>query len=101
MQQRIEFKILLLTYKALNSMSSPYITSMFSMQAQGRYSLRSNESLKLNIPRRKYKTCGDRAFPVAVATLWNHLPYTIRNSQSIDTFKYRLNPFVFSIAFEL
>ena len=32
-QQRIEFKILLLTYKALNNMAPSYITSMFTMQA--------------------------------------------------------------------
>ena len=68
-QQRIEFKILLLTYKALNNMAPSYITSMFTMQGQERYSLRSNASLQLKIPRTKYKTCGDRAFPVAAATL--------------------------------
>ena len=100
-QQRIEFKILLLTYKALNNMALSYITSMFTMQGQERYSLRSNASLQLKIPRTKYKTCGDRAFPVAAATLWNRLPYNIRNSQSIDTFKSRLKTFLFSIAFEL
>ena len=100
-QQRIEFKILLLTYKALNNMAPSYITSMFTMQGQERYSLRSNASLQLKIPRTKYKTCGDRAFPVAAATLWNRLPYNIRNSQSIDTFKSRLKTFLFSIAFEL
>ena len=90
-QQRIEFKILLLTYKALNNMALSYITSMFTMQAQERYSLRSNASLKLKIPRTKYKTCGDTAVPVAAATLWNRLPYDIRDSQSIDTFKSRLS----------
>ena len=76
-QQRIEFKILLLPYKALNNMAQSYITSMFTMQGQERYSLRSNASLQLKIPRTKYKTCGDRAFPVAAATLWNRLPYNI------------------------
>ena len=95
------FKILLLTYKALNNMAPSYITSMFTLQAQERYSLRSNTSLQLKIPRTKYKTCGDRAFPVAAATLWNRLPYNIRDSQSIDTFKSRLKTFLFSIAFEL
>ena len=49
-QQRIEFKILLLTYKALNNMAPSYITSMFTMQVQERYSLRSNTSLQLKIP---------------------------------------------------
>ena len=100
-QRRIEFKILLLTYKALNNMAPSYITSMFTMQAQERYSLRSNTSLQLKIPRTKYKTCGDRAFPVAAATLWNRLPYNIRDSQSIDTIKSRLKTFLFSIAFGL
>ena len=36
---------------------------------------RSNASLNLNIPRTKYKTDGDRAYPVAAATLWNRLPF--------------------------
>ena len=52
-KQRIEFKILLLTYRALNNTAPSYITSMLSMQAQGRHSLRSNTSLKLNIARTK------------------------------------------------
>ena len=96
-QQRIEFKILLLTYKALNNMAPFYITSMYTMQAQERYSLRSNASLKLKIPRTKYKTCRDRA----AGTLWNRLPYNICDSQSIDSLKSRLKQFLFSIAFEL
>ena len=54
-QQRIEFKILLLTYKALNNMAPSYITSMFTMQGQERYSLRSNASLQLKILRTNTK----------------------------------------------
>lgn len=46
-------------------------------------------------------TYGDRAFPVAPATSWNRLPYNIRDSQSIDTFKSTLKKFLFFIAFEL
>ena len=71
------------------------------MEAQERYSLTSNASLKLNIASTKYKTYGDRAFPVAAATLWNRLPYKIREAQSFDIFKSRLKTFIFSSAFEL
>ena len=71
------------------------------MQTQGRYSLGSNVYLKLNIPIAKYKTCEDRAFLVAAATLCNCLPFYIRDSQSTDTLNSTLKTFTFSVVFEL
>ena len=96
-QQRSKFKILLLTFKALNNMAPLYIVNMFSMEAKPRYSLWSNASFQLKSPKTKYKTRRGKAFPVAIATLWNCLRLDTRISQSIDTSNSRLKISLFSI----
>ena len=49
------------------------------------------------------KSFGDRSFRVAAPTLWNTLPLTLpvslRNIDSILTFKSSLKPYLFKLAF--
>ena len=46
------------------------------------------------------KTLGDRAFVHAAPSIWNMLPYGIRNSKTIDCFKSQLKTFLFKKAFD-
>ena len=88
-QDRIVFKILLLTWRALNGVAPTYLAEMLKPYVSGR-SLRSDNSLQLAIPRTHLKTCGDRAFSAAAPRLWNSLPNTIKCAPSKDIFKRRL-----------
>ena len=45
------------------------------------------------------KTLGDRSFAVAAPQLWNSLPYAIRSSPSVASFKQTLKTFLFQKAF--
>ena len=68
---------------------------------QSRYSLRSNDSLLLELRSTKSRpTLGDRAFQSAAPYLWNALPSTIRNIKTLDTFKTAVKTHVFNSAFE-
>ena len=71
----INFKILLLTFKCFYGLAPNYLIDLISIKKQSRYSLRSNESLLLQLPGIKtHPILGDRAFQSAAPYLWNALP---------------------------
>ena len=74
---RVDFKIALLVYKALNGMAPQYIADMLSFKLEGRYHLRSDDRFLLQIPRTNAKTLGDKAFKHAAPTIWNSLPINL------------------------
>ena len=97
-KQRISFKVLLLTYKALNSMAPKYISDFLSQYRPGR-ALRSSSKMLLRVPSYKFKTYGSRSFSYMAPHLWNELPDSIRHSPSLATFKSRLKTYLFNEAF--
>ena len=85
---RINFKILLLTFKALYGMAPSYIIDLIHTKTNTRYLLRSNEGVLLKHPSGKMKkSFGDRSFSVAAPTLWNALPVSLHSVKCISTFK--------------
>ena len=98
---RIVFKILLLTFKAIHKLAPNYISELVSLKdTGGRYYLRSNDGKLLNIPSCKsLSTLGDRSFYMAAPKLWNDLPLFIRNISSVNAFKKALKTHLFQKAF--
>ena len=64
---RIDFKILLLTYKAINGLAPFYLQTLTML--------------------------GDRSFAAAAPQLWNSLPYAMMGSPSVASFKKTLKIF--------
>ena len=95
---RIEFKVLLLVFKSLNDKGPEYLRELLIRYTPSR-SLRSASSNSLVEPRTKLKTYGDRAFSVMGPRLWNMLPSSIKDSNSVDTFKRALKTHYFKKAF--
>ena len=83
---RIEYKILLVTFKIICGCSPSYQYTSISFSNCG-YQLRSTSSSLLQQPRSRMKHYGDRAFSYAAPRLWNSLPENIRKSASIYIFK--------------
>ena len=82
--KRIQFKILLLTFKAIHGLSPPYISELITVKPTSTYGLRSKNSTLLLPPTQKMlPTLGTRSFAAAVAALWSKLPADIRNVASI------------------
>ena len=72
---RIEFKILLMTFKAIHGMAPDYICKLISRRKSTRYSLRSSKNVMLEVPSGKIlPTLVGRAFCYAAPKLWNNLP---------------------------
>ena len=99
---RIEYKIILLTFKVLHGMAPDYLHHLISVLPPSRYNLRRNDDCAalLTFPKiRTKKTLADRSFSCAAPRLWNLLPTTIRSISSLDIFKIRLKTFLFNRAF--
>ena len=91
---RIDFKAMLLVFKSLNGMGPTYLLDMFQLYAPTR-SLRSTEKNLLVIPKVKTK-CGEAAFSLYAAELWNKLPDDVKKAPTIDSFKSILITKLFS-----
>ncbi len=94
---RIDFKVLMLTYKALHSLAPQYLAELLILYMPSR-NLQSSQSL-LVIPKTRLRSGGDRAFSSYAPKLWNSLPADIREANSLRIFKSRLKTFYFRLAF--
>ncbi len=94
----IHFKILLITYKALNGLAPQYLSELLSHYSPPR-PLRSQNSGHLIIPRISKSTAGDRSFFYLAPKLWNNLPNTVREADTLCQFKSRLNTLLFNLAY--
>ena len=83
-------------------MAPAYSSELINVRTHARYSLRSNSgTILLNPAEKMEKSFGDRSFSVTAPTLWNALPASLRNIDSILTFKSCLKTYLFELAFSL
>ena len=95
---RVEFKILLLTHRALNGQAPAYIEHCVSRRQSVR-SLRSSEHSLLCVPRTR-RQLGDRAFSVAAPSLRNALPHHLTlSSMTTAAFKVKVKTYLFTRTF--
>ena len=97
-KSRIDFKILLLTYKAINGRAPEYIKDLLVPYNPPR-PLRSQNTGLLVIPRISKTTVGGRAFCYRAPLLWNNLPPSIRLADTLPIFKSRLKTYLFSASY--
>ena len=92
-QQRIEFKILLLVFKSLRITSAPtYLSDLF-------YGCEINNKRAITLHAKHPAAQNPRAFQVVGARLWNNLPLALRQISEIEIFKNRLKTHLFGISY--
>ena len=96
---RIQFKLLLLTYKSLHGEGPAYLASMLKEYHPSR-DLRSSAQFRLRVPF-VHKNYGKRAFSVAGPRLWNALPLSMKYSPTVNSFKKALKTRLFKEAYGL
>ena len=119
-EYRIKFKILILTFKGVHKVAPGYICDMFVVKSFN-YSSRSSSSIadinftngvvqgeisstnviNLVVPKTKRKTFLDRSLAVAGPTLWNELPYRLRQETEFENFKKLLKTHLFKCAYKM
>ncbi|KAK6175924.1 hypothetical protein SNE40_014299 [Patella caerulea] len=92
--ERIEFKILCLTYQPVSKMAPTYLQELVHPYVPSRR-LRSSDQLLLKTPIYNLKTFGARSFSYASATLWNNLPLKLKNAKTLSSFKSNLKTYLF------
>ncbi|KAJ7987687.1 hypothetical protein DPEC_G00329060 [Dallia pectoralis] len=92
---RADFKVLLLTYKALHQLAPTYLAELVQPYIPTR-NLRSKDAGLLIVPKISKQTAGGRAFSYRAPLLWNELPIWVRNVDSVQTFKSQLKTYLFS-----
>jgi hypothetical protein len=99
-EQRVTYKVLLYTFKAINGLAPSYISDLI-VQYQPTRSLRSAGQSLLRVPSCRTVTYGSRSFRVAAPTLWNALPEDLRHIQTVAAFKKLLKTHLFRLAYQL
>ena len=100
---RIEFKVLMLTYKALNGLGPRYLAERL-LPPSSTWITRMSQEVRLRslTPReaQREKT-QSRAFLAVAPRLWNNLPPEIREAPTLGTFKCQLKTWMYIQAFPL
>lgn len=97
---RIQFKVIILTYKCVHEIAPQYLQDLIKPQSQSKYNLRNRDSHLLETPSGITKsTMGDRSFKMAAPHLWNELPLKLRKITDISLFKQSLKTYLFTLAF--
>ena len=93
---RVDFKIALLTYKALHGQAPSYLRELLRAYEPSR-PLRSASLDLLCIPPSADSSYQRRAFSYAAPTVWNSLPRHVRAAPSLETFKSCLKTHYFNL----
>ena len=94
--KRCQFKILILTFKALHQQTPKYICDLFHWYTPTR-ALRSASNISLVASRSKTVRYGKRLIDTSSATLWNSLPHEIKCATNVGYFKNILKPYLASV----
>ena len=100
-EERIVFKINLITFKALNGSGPRYLEDILKFYHQARTLRSLRDHLGLEEPNFNMKTYGQRAFSVAAPRLWNKLPFEIRACSDVNLFKSKLKTFLLKKVYDI
>ena len=98
-EQRIIFKINLITFKCLNDLAPSYLKELITLYQPNRTLRSSSDKLKLATVPYNLKNYGYRSYSVHAPILWNSLPFFIRSADSVATFKSNLKTYLFKLAY--
>ena len=99
-RERVVYKVAVLTYKALNGIAPPYLSSAFTHVANvsSRRRLRSESTNQLLVtfrPTGGPRSDGGRSRSLALARVWNDLPSDVTSAPSLAVFGRRLKTELF------
>lgn len=84
---RLKYNKAVLTYKTLNNMTPEYLSSLLKPVSQTHcLNLRSSENGDLHVPRAR-TTLYTGSFSFSAPKLWNSLPQSVRNCDTLHAFK--------------
>ena len=100
-RERIQLRLCVLVHCCLHGSAPAYLAEILhrTTEVSACRCLRYADNLSLIIPSTRRSTLGDRAFPVAASRVWNSLPNSMRNIESLQSFRQELKTLLFSSSF--
>ena len=84
-KKRIEYKILLLTFKCVYNLAPAYMTELLHNRTNK--GTRAHKKNLLVVPKFKKLTFGGQSFSFTAPFLWNQLPSHLRHASSLEILK--------------
>ena len=94
-EQRITYKLAVLTYRTRQTSVPEYLSRHITIRSSTR-SLRSSSAPLLHVPFRR-TSLGKRSFSTAAPSVWNSLPVSVQNCDTLTLFKSRLKVHLLSV----
>ena len=94
-EQRIEYKLLLLAFKSVNNDGPSYLSDLMKFYIPSRQLRSPSDTRLLRIPSFRLKSFEQRKFSYQASVLWNSLPISLRHSKSTLAFKSALKTHLF------
>ena len=95
-KSRIEFKLDLLTYKALFMGTPSYLSDLLHFEKH-QQTLKSESTKLLHPGPRSKRNYGHSSFVVAAPRLWNKMPLETREAKSVNIFWNKLKTHLFTL----
>ena len=94
---RIKYKMLLLIFKCMKQLAPDYLANLLKKRIASRAKKSATDRHLLETKRTHLVTAGGRSFAHVAPKLWNELPYSLRASNSLVSFKKLLDLFISKI----
>ena len=91
----IQYRLSLLCYYYLNSTAPDHLTELLRIYEPTRQLRSSSDTSILCIPTVRTHSLGQWSFSYAAPAVWNTLPYEIRSSDTLSSFKSSLKTYLF------
>ena len=96
-KKRIHYKVASLCYNSFNSTLPQYLQELLHIYTPMRTLRSSTDTRVFTIPCTRTVSFGQRSFSFQGPTVWNKLPYSLRNSATPSTFKASLKTHLFPL----
>ena len=73
-------------YKTFNDLNPSFMNNIFKLKVNGR-EVRDKYKLNFDVPKWNQRAFGYKSLKVLGPKIWNHLPYHVKSSDNLDTFK--------------
>jgi len=93
--QRIKYKVCCLCFKVVTNSAPLYLSQLLQVYSPSRTLRSSPDTRRFKVIRYKRKQHGFRSFAHFGPYIWNDLPLSVRNSQSLSSFKTNLKTHLF------
>ena len=95
---RVDFKIAVLAFKCIHNLAPSYLSDLVEIYSPNR-SLRSSSLCLLKPIKTKFRKLGDKSFSFTAPKVWNVLPVSLRQEESLSVFKSKLKTYYFKKAY--